>query len=109
MSALADWDGHAPLGGPSMRDARELLQERAAEQWRVDSLLASVFGTPQGREVLAFLRARTIEQPCWVPGQDASHGYAREGQNSIVREIEKRIQRAAQGPPASLRQKEVET
>lgn len=35
----------------------------------------------------------TIDQPTWYPGEDASHGYAREGQNSIVREIFKRIER----------------
>jgi hypothetical protein len=29
-----------------------------------------------------------------VPGADPSFGYAREGQNSLVREIEQRIRRA---------------
>jgi hypothetical protein len=101
--APVDWDGHAPL------PAGERVKAFEAEQWRVDSMFASVFATPQGRQVLAFLRQRTIEQPCWVPGQDAAHGYAREGQNSIVREIEMRIQRAAKGPPASVREKEIET
>ena len=36
----------------------------------------------------------TIEQPAWMPGADASYGYSREGQNSLVREIELRIRRA---------------
>ena len=36
----------------------------------------------------------TIEAPAWVPGQDSSYGYVREGQNSLVREIERRIVRA---------------
>ena len=36
----------------------------------------------------------TIEQPTWYPGEDASHGFAREGQNSLVREIERRMKRA---------------
>jgi len=52
------------------------------------------FGTPSGRKVLAHLRQMTIEQPAWYPGAEASHGFAREGQNSIVRYIEQCIQRA---------------
>ncbi len=52
------------------------------------------FSTPSGRKVMAHLRNMTIEQPCWYPGADASHGYSREGQDSIVRYIEQCIQRA---------------
>jgi len=52
------------------------------------------FGTEDGQKVLAHLRHVTLEQPAWVPGADASFGYAREGQNSLVREIEQRIRRA---------------
>ena len=42
-------------------------------------------------KVTAYLRAKTLDQPSFLPGSDASYGYAREGQNSIVREIENRI------------------
>ena len=52
------------------------------------------FGTEDGIKVLAHLRHVTLEQPSWVPGADPSFGYAREGQNSLVREIEQRIRRA---------------
>tara|TARA_R100000805_G_C3604293_1_gene104710 strand:+ start:492 stop:791 length:300 start_codon:yes stop_codon:yes gene_type:complete len=51
------------------------------------------FTTEAGKKVLEHLRSITIEQPAWVPGADASFGYAREGQNSLVREIEQRIRR----------------
>jgi len=57
-------------------------------------MYAQVFGTKSGRKLLTHLRAQTIEQPTWYPGEEASHGYAREGQNSLVREIERRIKRA---------------
>lgn len=60
----------------------------------IDILLARTFDTVEGRKALEWLRAMTIEQPAWVPGVDASHGFAREGQNSLVREIERRIRRA---------------
>ena len=52
------------------------------------------FGSEDGVKVLAHLRHVTLEQPGWVPGADPSFGYAREGQNSLVREIEQRIRRA---------------
>ena len=51
------------------------------------------FTTEAGKKVLEHLRSITIEQPAWVPGADASFGYAREGQNSLVREIEQMIRR----------------
>lgn len=59
----------------------------------IDILIARTFSTEEGRQVLAWLRQVTIETPAWVPGQEASYGFAREGQNSIVREIERRMER----------------
>ena len=58
-----------------------------------DKLYAQVFSTRAGKKLLAHLRSVTIEQPTWYPGEDASHGYAREGQNSLIREIERRLER----------------
>lgn len=52
------------------------------------------FSSASGRKVLKHLRSMTIEQPAWYPGAEASHGYAREGQDSIVRYIEQCIERA---------------
>ena len=60
----------------------------------LDRLYLKTFATKSGRQVLEHLRLTTIEQPTWSPGEDASHGYAREGQNSLVRIIERRINRA---------------
>jgi len=62
----------------------------------IDRLYLRVFGSEDGQQLLTHLRSLTIEQPTWYPGEDASHGFAREGQNSLVREIEKRMQRARQ-------------
>jgi hypothetical protein len=60
----------------------------------IDLILARTFASQEGQQALAWLRQATIEVPAWVPGQEASYGYAREGQNSLVREIERRIARA---------------
>jgi hypothetical protein len=92
MSGERDWNVFDKMPRP-------LSRPQLAERDRLDMLFAQTFTTPAGAEVLRHLRAVTIEQPAWVPGQDPSQGFAREGQNSIVREIERRIARATQGPP----------
>lgn len=72
----------------------ELRKDVVDMQDDVDRLYLRVFGSDDGQELLQHLRSQTIEQPTWYPGEEASHGYAREGQNSIVREIERRMKRA---------------
>ena len=72
----------------------ELRKDVADMQDDVDRLYLRVFGSEDGQQILEHLREQTIEQPTWYPGEDASHGWAREGQNSIVREIERRMKRA---------------
>ena len=67
---------------------------KPAEKQDIDILISKTFSSEEGQKVLVWLRGLTIEAPAWVPGQDASYGYAREGQNSLVREIERRIVRA---------------
>ena len=59
-----------------------------------DKLYLRCFSPEAGAKVLSDLRKRTIEQPTWFPGDDASHGYYNEGRASVVREIEARIIRA---------------
>jgi len=61
---------------------------------QMDMLYATVFNSPDGWKVLKHLESTTIDQPCWFPGTEASQGYYREGQNSLVRQINNRIRRA---------------
>jgi len=67
---------------------------RAAE---IDILYGKVFKSTEGQRVLSHLRSITIEQPSWIPGEDASFGYVRTGMAEIVRMIEKRIERSNNG------------
>lgn len=63
--------------------------------------IAATFSAGAGGEVLAWLRQRTIEQPAFNPDAGpmaASQGFFREGQNSIYREIMRRIAAAQAGP-----------
>lgn len=59
----------------------------------LDILIARTFSTENGQRVLAWLRESYLENPSWQPGAESSFGYYREGQNSVVRDIEKRIKR----------------
>jgi hypothetical protein len=78
------WDG--------LREAEP--KKQASDENELDLLITRVFSTEDGVKLLEWLRSITIEQPTWYPGEDPSHGFAREGQNSLVRELERRIKRA---------------
>lgn len=54
----------------------------------------AVFSTEAGKVVLDDLKARTTDKPTWNPDLSVNHGFVREGQNMIVRLIEKRIEEA---------------
>ena len=81
------WDGLRTVE-PQTRKTQQDNQDD------IDRLYLRVFASEDGQKLHEHLRSLTIEQPTWYPGEDASHGFAREGQNSLVREIERRIQRA---------------
>ena len=76
----------------------EVLNEKPLptkdNQLELDKAFARTFDTEEGKKVLEYLIARTMHQPTWIPGGDTSFGFAREGQNSIIREIQSRIERA---------------
>jgi|GEM_PF-409624 hypothetical protein len=81
------WDGVNAENQPIKLTNQDLQKE-------LDIQFKRCFGTEYGQKVLEHLVNITINQPAWVPGADASFGYAREGQNSLVREIQQRIRRA---------------
>jgi len=66
------------------------------DQFAIDKSFARTFDTEEGKKVLDYLVSKTLNQPTWLPGGDHTFGYAREGQNSIIREIQMRIERAKQ-------------
>jgi hypothetical protein len=78
----------------ALTDEQEIDSKDFVDPQELNRLYFRVFNTEDGQKVLKHLRAITIEQPSFIPGESASYGYCREGQNSIVREIEKRVQRA---------------
>jgi hypothetical protein len=53
-----------------------------------------VLGSEDGQKLMGWLRAALLEQPVAVPGSDPSFAFYREGQNSVVRDLEARIKKA---------------
>ncbi|NTV06735.1 MAG: hypothetical protein HGA59_09570 [Chlorobiaceae bacterium] len=80
-----------PLG---LNTEQELLAKDAAESMGIAQAFAQCFLSDSGKKVLEYLRSKTIDQPTWVPELGEKHGYAREGQNSIYREITRQIEYA---------------
>ena len=81
-------------GWDDLLDAdNEHLTKSQSSQEEINTAFVRCFSTEAGQTVLEFLLSLTLDQPSWYPGEDASLGYAREGQNSIVREIVKRIKK----------------
>ena len=73
------------------------VDNKPPEASELDKNFFRTFQTEDGEKVLQYLKTCTIDQPTWTPGADASHGYLREGQNSITREIFNRLRRCENG------------
>ena len=74
----------------------QMLDVRSAEQAVEDlnKLCLRVLASEDGEKLMKWLRTTLLEQPVAVPGSDSSYAYYREGQNSIIRDLESRIQKA---------------
>ena len=81
---------------------QDLLEEQRAEQQaREDELnndIRQTFTSPHGKRVFEWLWRKTIMQPTFLGhlGMDkgTAMGFAREGQNSLVMDLKRRIDRA---------------
>jgi hypothetical protein len=82
------WDELEAIG--QAKDIRNVDQHRKD----TDRLYLRVFNTEDGAKLMKYMRDTILEQPVAVPGSPADYAFYREGQNSIIREIEARIYRA---------------
>lgn len=71
-------------------DIRDVTQQRED----LARLCLRVFGSEDGQKMLAWLRDMYVNVPIAVPGTDPSHAFFAEGQRTVVRDIEARIQQA---------------
>ena len=84
MAGWEDLEQALPL------DIRDVNQKRDD----IDRLCLRVLGSEDGGKLLEWLRKAVVEQPVALPGSDPSYAYYREGQNSIVKDLEARLIRA---------------
>ena len=79
------WDEINAIGETS--DIREVDQKR--EDFA--KLTLRVFGSEDGQKLLQWLRDMYVNVPIAVPGTDPSYAFFAEGQRTVVRDIEVRI------------------
>jgi hypothetical protein len=85
--AISDgWSGLQEIV-TDVRDAQQAVED-------LNKLCLRVLATEDGEKLMKWLRASLLEQPVAVPGSDPSFAFYREGQNSIIRDLESRIQKA---------------
>jgi len=85
------------INEPGWDGLNATVQELPNEPSELDKSFQRCFQTEDGQKVLEYFISVTIDQPTWIPGAKPSFGYARDGQNSIIREIQGRIRRAING------------
>lgn len=81
------WDELDAIGKTDIREATQQRDDLARLNLRV-------FGTEDGQKLLQWLRDVYVNVPIAVPGTDPSHAFFAEGQRTVIREIEARINQA---------------
>jgi hypothetical protein len=84
---MSGWDD---LEQPLPLEVGDVNQKRED----IDRLCLRVLGNEDGQKLMEWLRHAVVEQPVALPGSDPSYAYYREGQNSIVKDLEARLIRA---------------
>jgi len=82
------WEELEAIGQPS--DIREVDQKRED----LAKLTLRVFGSEDGQKLLQWLQHMYVNVPIAVPGTDPSYAFFAEGQRTVVRDIEVRINSA---------------
>ena len=84
---MAGWDDLEQALPLDVRDVKDKRDD-------TDRLCLRVFKSEDGKNLMEWLRQTILEQPVALPGSDSSYAFYREGQNSIIRDLEARIIRA---------------
>ena len=82
-------------GWEDLQEALPLEQGDGLEKRdELDRLCLRVLGGEDGEKLMKWLRDAVVEQPVALPGSDPSYAFYRDGQNSIVKDLEARLIRA---------------
>jgi hypothetical protein len=82
------WDEINAIG--QTEDIRDVSQQRED----LARLTLRVFSSEDGQKLLQWLKDMYVNVPIAVPGTDPSHAFFAEGQRTVVRDIEVRINQA---------------
>jgi hypothetical protein len=82
------WDEINAIG--QTEDIRDVSQQRED----LARLTLRVFSSEDGQKLLQWLKDMYVNVPIAVPGADPSHAFFAEGQRTVVRDIEVRINQA---------------
>ena len=66
-------------------------------QSELDKSIARISKTDDGQRLLDWLCGAFLHQPSWAPGYTTAFGFYSEGQNTLIREILLRAERANDG------------
>ena len=61
---------------------------------KIDRAIARIMDTEDGETVFEWLVGAYLHQPTWAPGYDKDYGFYREGQNTLIREMLVRAEKA---------------
>ena len=82
------------INSPGWAGLDAVADDAGVEPNQLDREFLNTFSTEDGKKVLTYLENITVHQPSWMPGSNKHYGYFREGQNSIVRQIQAKMRRA---------------
>ena len=86
------WEGLRKAMAPPDPKKADAAKEQQPD---TDRMTAELFGSALGQRWLRlYLKPITVDQPCFIMGQGNEFGWMREGQNSIYRDIIRRVHRA---------------
>lgn len=95
LGLFEGWGGVEPGVG---KENAEILESAELERINIDQQFLNIFTTREGEKVLAHLKKMTLDNETWCASlgleKGAAHGYAREGQNSVIRYILERMEAA---------------
>ena len=81
-------------GWEGLEAQKQDIRDEKQQREDINKLCQRVMGTEDGKKLMEWLRQTIIEHPVAVPGADPSFAFYREGQCSVVRDLEYRIKQA---------------
>lgn len=70
------------------------VREAATKTEDLNKLCLRLLGSEDGQKLVQWLTEAYLNQPVAVPGSDPSYAFYREGQNSVIRDLQARLIKA---------------